>query len=115
MAAKLREELEREVLVVLELCCVPPLLHEWKWSATTCSCGGGGWSRDRLDLVRQTRTRSGGQANGGWLRLRVLDLLPATLPMTAVDPHVRVEVGEREEGGTGKSRGWQLPQHYGYM
>lgn len=49
----------------------------------------------------------------GFVGLKVLDLFPAT--MTTVDLRVQVEVGEREAGGTGKSRGWQLPQHYGYM
>lgn len=32
-----------------------------------------------------------------------------------IDLKYKWVVGEREEGGPWKSRGWQLPQHYGYM
>lgn len=59
------------------------------------------------------REQVGRTGEWGALRLKVLDLFPTTA--TAVGLQVQVGVGEREEGGTGKSRGWQRPQHYGYM
>lgn len=70
-------------------------------------------SDNLVSLDQMRRGHVGTTGEWGALRLKVSDLFPTTT--TAVDLQAQVEVGEREGGGTGKSRGWQQPQHYGYM